>query len=101
MPTPRLALVLGAALVAGAFAVPSNAAAPTIFNDCVKSVDETDLTEAGEVKICYTLFKPATASPDNQVPVVLHSHGWGGSRTTTASSFTKWLDAGIGVLSFD
>ncbi|MCU1674166.1 MAG: peptidase [Frankiales bacterium] len=102
MPTPRLALVVSAALVAGAFAVPSSAAAaPTTINGCVDSVPETDTLEAGPVKICYTLFKPATAAPDNQVPVVLHSHGWGGSRTTTASSFTKWLDAGIGVLSFD
>ena len=89
-------------MVAGAFAVPSNAAAAhTTSNGCIKSVDETDLTEAGPVEICYSLHKPATASPDNQVPVVLHSHGWGGSRTKTASSFTKWLDAGIGVLSFD
>jgi pimeloyl-ACP methyl ester carboxylesterase len=33
--------------------------------------------------------------------MVMHSHGWGGSRTTTASSLTSWLDKGFGILSFD
>jgi pimeloyl-ACP methyl ester carboxylesterase len=31
--------------------------------------------------------------------MILHSHGWGGSRSTTG--FTDWLDAGFAVLSFD
>ena len=101
MRSPRLALALGTVLLAGAFAVPSSAATHTTLNGCVASVPETDPLEAGPVEICYSLHKPATASPDNPVPVVLHSHGWGGSRSTSASSFTKWLDAGIGVLSFD
>jgi hypothetical protein len=51
--------------------------------------------------IAYTLFQPGDASATNQVPVILQSHGWGGSRTTTASSFTGWLNDGFGVLSFD
>src|SRR5690349_22440070 len=33
--------------------------------------------------------------------MIMHSHGWGGSRSTSASDFTKFLDAGYGVLSFD
>ena len=33
--------------------------------------------------------------------MIMHSHGWGGSRTTDPASFQKWLDAGYGVLSFD
>ena len=102
MTRSRLALALGAALVVGVFAVPSSAAATHIKHDgCVASVPETDPLEAGPVDICYSLFQPATASADNPVPVVLHSHGWGGSRSTSASAFTQWLDAGIGVLSFD
>ncbi len=102
MPRTRIALLVGATLVAAAFAVPSHAAvAATTTNGCVDSVPETDVLEAGPVQICYSLHKPATASADHPVPVVLHSHGWGGSRTTTASSFQKWMDAGIGVLSFD
>jgi pimeloyl-ACP methyl ester carboxylesterase len=47
------------------------------------------------------LFQPAGASAGHTVPLVFHSHGWGGSRTTDAAAFKSWLDAGYGVLSFD
>jgi len=33
--------------------------------------------------------------------MVLHSHGWGGSRTTDPAAFAYLTDAGFGVLSFD
>ncbi len=49
-------------------------------------------------KICYSLFKPAGADRAHPVPMVFHSHGWGGSRTKTASSFDTFLKAGYGVL---
>ena len=102
MPSPRLALLLGSALVAGGLAVPATAAdTHTTEHGCVASVPETDVLEAGPVDICFSLHRPAGASADAPVPVVLHSHGWGGSRTRDAARFTKWLDAGIGVLSFD
>ena len=35
------------------------------------------------------------------MPMVLHSHGWGGSRTTDPGAFAYLTDAGFGVLSFD
>ena len=57
-------------------------------------------TEA-PVEICYSVFKPAGASKKRKVPLLLHSHGWGGSRATEASSVQRYLDAGYGVLSFD
>lgn len=105
MRTPRLALV-AAVVAAGAFAVPALAAPPssapspaTTTNGCVQSVPDAGSTTPQP--ICYTLFKPAGADARHQVPMVLHSHGWGGSRTTTASSFQPFLDAGYGVLSFD
>jgi ABC-2 type transport system ATP-binding protein len=77
----------------------SGALGPKTTNACVSSVPEPGTEEA--VKICYTLFKPAGASRAHKVPMVLHSHGWGGSRTRDADSFKKWLDAGFGILSFD
>ena len=80
-------------------ASPASAAAPTVTDGCIKSTPEPGTTD--KVDICYTLFKPAGASSSKKVPFVIHSHGWGGSRTTTASSFQKYLDAGFGVLSFD
>jgi ABC-2 type transport system ATP-binding protein len=103
MRTPRLALLSGAALVAGLLAVPavtaSAAAGPTTTNGCITSVPDKDSTTPQ--KICYTLFQPAGSDRAHPVPMVLHSHGWGGSRTKTAESFSKFLTRGYGVLSFD
>ena len=100
----RLVAALGALTLAGtATAVPSlasdSSAAPTTTNGCINSVPEPGSTTP--VKICYSLFKPAGADAHHRVPMVFHSHGWGGSRTTTASSFSAFLNDGYGVLSFD
>jgi ABC-2 type transport system ATP-binding protein len=90
------------ALTLGLSTAPTSVAAEhTATDGCIPSVPETDPLEPGPVEICYTLFQPAGASADNPVPMVLHSHGWGGSRTRTAGSFQGLLDAGFGVLSFD
>ncbi|TDW22929.1 CocE/NonD family hydrolase [Kribbella kalugense] len=75
------------------------AAASTVTNGCVASVPEPGTTTP--VRICYSLFKPSTASAQHTVPLIFHSHGWGGSRTTDPAAFKDWLDAGFGVLSFD
>lgn len=74
-------------------------AMPRTINGCVTSVPEPGTTEP--VEICYSIFKPAKASRKHKVPFIMHSHGWGGSRTTTAASFQGWLDRGYAVLSFD
>jgi ABC-2 type transport system ATP-binding protein len=101
MRTPRLALLTSAALTAGLLAVPfsASAAGPTTTNACITSVPDKDSTTPQ--KICYSLHTPASASAAKRVPMLFHSHGWGGSRTKSASSFTKFLNAGYGVLSFD
>jgi pimeloyl-ACP methyl ester carboxylesterase len=55
----------------------------------------------GGVDIAVTVFKPAAAS-SRRVPVILHSHGWGGSRDTEIGGDVKaFLDAGFGVVSVD
>jgi ABC-2 type transport system ATP-binding protein len=71
----------------------------TSTDGCVASRPEPGSTEP--VQICYTLFKPARATADRKVPLVMHSHGWGGSRTRDVASFERYLDRGFGVLSFD
>lgn len=92
------ALVLG--LLATLVAVrPSSAALDTLTNACIQSVPEPGTT--APVDICYSLYRPAGADADNPVPVVFHSHGWGGSRTNSSTAFASWLDAGFGVISFD
>ncbi|QWC84506.1 CocE/NonD family hydrolase [Nocardioidaceae bacterium] len=102
MRSSRLAAVLTTvALVAPASVLTASpaVAAPASRDGCVSSRPEPGSDQ--RVRICYTLFKPAGASRRAKAPVVLHSHGWGGSRTTDAAEFEDYLDAGIGVLSFD
>ncbi|GAB2874877.1 alpha/beta hydrolase family protein [Nocardioides pacificus] len=77
------------------------AAAPQVrvTNGCLDGVPDPGTPE--KVKICYTLFKPARATARRKAPVVMHSHGWAGSRTRDAASFRTWLSRGYGVLTFD
>lgn len=63
------------------------------------AVTDGAITSFDGTNITYTLFQPAGTDAANPVPMVLHSHGWGGARSTTG--FTEWLDQGFGVLSFD
>jgi ABC-2 type transport system ATP-binding protein len=96
------ALVAAAALSATAFAPGVEVeAVHTAEDTCIESVPETDPLAAGPTEICVTVFKPASASKDAKVPMVLHSHGWGGTRTRSISSFQAYLDEGFGVTSID
>jgi hypothetical protein len=98
MPALR-ALVVASVLAAAALVVaPDASAAPTLTNGCVHSVPEPD---GSAVDICYSLYRPAGADASHQVPLIFHSHGWGGSRTNDPGAFGDWLQAGFGVLSFD
>ncbi len=71
----------------------------TVIDKCFDSVPEPGTTEP--VQICYSLFKPAGASAKQRVPLLMHSHGWGGQRTQDPAQLKAFLDAGYGVLSFD
>ncbi len=77
----------------------ATAAGATTTDGCIRSVPDPGTT--APVEICFTLFRPASATRTAPVPMVLHSHGWGGSRTTDPASFAYLTDAGFGVLSFD
>ena len=78
---------------------PATAAEVTTTDGCIQSIPDPGTT--APVDICFTLFRPAGATKDTPVPMVLHSHGWGGSRTTDPAAFAYLTDAGFGVLSFD
>lgn len=100
----RIALATGAVLAIALLSAPApvaqaKAPAATVTDACLVSVPEPGTTE--KVQICYSLFRPAGASAGHPVPMILHSHGWGGSRTTDPAAFATFLDAGYGVLSFD
>ena len=72
---------------------------PTVQDGCLTSVPDPGTTDP--VQICYTIFRPAGATKRHPVPMLMHSHGWAGSRTTDPAEFTKYLDDGYAVLSFD
>lgn len=89
----RLIAVLAASLLVVAGASSATAGPKhSSKNETVKNKDGT--------KIAITVFKPAAAS-SGKVPVILHSHGWAGSRATAVSQVKPYLDAGFGVVSID
>lgn len=101
--TTIFSIIATASLAVTPLMTPSAGAAPapttTVTNGCFTSVPDPGATEP--VQLCYSLFRPAKASTTRKVPMLVHSHGWGGSRTTDAAAFKRFLDAGYGVVSFD
>ena len=93
-----LLLALG---VLGVLAAPSPVMAQeahTVEEVSIPSVPDA----SGPVTIVVSVFKPAGASATNKVPVIFHSHGWGGARATAVSGEVQaFLDAGFGVVSID
>lgn len=52
--------------------------------------------------VVVTVFEPTKLETGKTYPLVLHSHGYGGSRLTTADAFAqKLLDAGYYLISID
>src|SRR3712207_2568146 len=69
---------------------------PKVKNGCLTSVPDPGTT--APVKICYTIFRPARARAGAKkkfkLPMLIHSHGWGGSREKDPATFKRFLDAG-------
>jgi ABC-2 type transport system ATP-binding protein len=96
--TDRRISVFVAAAIAALMTTP--AAAHTVTQESIQSVPEPGSTTP--VTIAFTVFQPDGSSASNPVPVILHSHGWGGSRTTSVGGgVSRYLDAGFGVVSID
>jgi ABC-2 type transport system ATP-binding protein len=73
---------------------------PAAANEAHSRYDDR-VTGHDGTQLAVTVYRPAGASADNPVPMILHSHGWGGSRTSSTGAFRAELDRGYGVLSFD
>lgn len=52
-------------------------------------------------KIPITIYRPNVANATQQVPMILHSHGFTGKRSNTDDAFKDLVAAGFGVVSFD
>ena len=88
------ALTVAAVLLPAAAAVAQEPAAPTVGDHVVTSFD-------GE-PIEATLFLPDGAAADAPVPLVLRTHGWGGTRETeVGGTLGRLLDEGYAVLTWD
>lgn len=90
---PLLAALLATALLATIGFRPAVAAG--------HSKTDVQVTGAQDTPIWISIYKPAGASKANPVPVILHSHGWGGSRTSSDGAFKTELDRGFAVVSID
>ena len=96
MSPTRVLAALAAAATTATMLVPSTATAAehTFEHETVKG--------EGGIDIAVTIFKPSGAGPSSKVPVVLQSHGWGGSREAEiTATVEQFLDAGFGMVSFD
>lgn len=79
-------------------------AAPAGAQTATHSAEDQTVTNTQDgTNIAITVMKPAGASADAPVPVVLHSHGWAGERETSPDdgSVKPYLDAGFGIVSID
>lgn len=66
------------------------------------SIEDATVSSFDETPIRVTVFRPAGVSSEAPVPVILHSHGWSGSRATSPTGVVGALvDAGYGVVSID
>jgi len=73
------------------------------------STDYAVPSDIDDEAIAFTVHEPAVRAPGKKVPLILHSHGYGGSRVKAgarpapgdADTLGRLLDAGYGVISID
>ena len=101
-----VALALATLVVVAATAVFTQADEP--LTPGATAVDQPAVSWSANVTsfdgtlVPITVYKPAGASAAAPVPIVLHSHGWGGSRVTDGSGLVGRLwDEGFGVITID
>ncbi|MBW3619311.1 MAG: CocE/NonD family hydrolase [Actinobacteria bacterium] len=98
-------VALAAALGTSSLALAPGAGTPDAGDGVVVEVcsehpapQETTVTSRADgIAIDITVFRPCGATASSPVPVILHSHGWGGAKST--SGFGSELDAAFGVVS--
>ncbi len=67
-----------------------------------ETFDARVVSRVDGAEMAVTVFIPRGAGAESPVPVILHSHGWSGTRTTSASGLILALvNSGYGVVSFD
>lgn len=77
------------------------ASAPTLAQAGGSERTQPTLISFDGHRIPVTLYRPWSANADHPVPILLHSHGFSGSRTNAEGAFQPFIDAGFGVISID
>lgn len=97
-----LAIAVGVVVAATAFFSGANVQEPASSGDAgAVSWDATVVSFDGAL-IPITVYKPAGASALQPVPIILHSHGWGGSRITDGTGLPGRLwNESFGVITID
>ncbi len=75
------------------------AALPWYPNDGVAVLEHLSIPSFDGHLVPLTIHKPAIANATTQMPVLISSHGFGGSHTSS-DTFTDYIAAGFGVVSF-
>ncbi len=74
---------------------------PHFPNDGAVELTLLEIPSFDAHQIPITIYKPKVANATQQVPVLLHSHGFTGTRATAEDAFKDIVAAGFGVVSFD
>jgi ABC-2 type transport system ATP-binding protein len=76
---------------------------PHFPSDGASEYTTLEIPSFDEHAIPISVFKPKVASPDQKVPVLLHSHGFTAKRYTDPENenIKAWVAGGFGVVSFD
>lgn len=101
-----VALALATLVVVGATAFVTQAdepLAPASLDSPAPAVSwNANVTSFDGTLVPITIYKPAGASADSPVPIVLHSHGWGGSRIKDGTGLVGRLwNESFGVITID
>lgn len=87
----------------GAPLAPTPPSLPWFPSDGASEYSTLEIPSFDEHRIPVSVFRPKVANATQQVPVLLHSHGFTGSRLTDPErdDVKAWVAAGFGVVSFD
>lgn len=96
---------LDGAVASGPVAAPvldeALAALPWFPSDGASEMLTLEIPSFDAHQIPMTVYRPLVANATQQVPVLLHSHGFTGKRAAAEDAFKDIVAAGFGVVSFD
>lgn len=97
-----LSLAVLVVVAATAFFTGANEREIAALDDPPATSYDATVTSADGTIVPITVYRPAGASVESPVPVILHSHGWGGSRIRDGTGLAGRLwNESFGVITID